>query len=72
MLPTDTRLMLLTIGFGDREKPEETLYGPLRKTVTDGNFTSVIFLPSKMTVAAPQSWSELYAAWDRPDYVAAH
>ena len=59
--PTDMRLLLLTIGFGDRKKPEETLYEPLKKTVNDGNFTRVIFLPSKVTDDTAKLLQEMWA-----------
>ncbi|MFZ5588007.1 MAG: TIGR02710 family CRISPR-associated CARF protein [Thermodesulfobacteriota bacterium] len=43
------RALLLTVGTGDVTKLEETLFIPLRKSISDGQFNQVILLPSQFT-----------------------
>ncbi|MBI2190412.1 MAG: TIGR02710 family CRISPR-associated protein [Planctomycetes bacterium] len=45
------RALLLTVGTGDIEKPEETLLAPLRKSMSQGHWGRIVLLPSKITSA---------------------
>ena len=42
-------VLLLTVGTGDENRREETLYRPLRLSIGDGNWLKVILLPSHVT-----------------------
>ena len=44
-----TRILFLTVGTGNIEKVEETLYTPLRKSMTTDYFDFFVFLPSTQT-----------------------
>ncbi|MBF0155435.1 MAG: TIGR02710 family CRISPR-associated protein [Magnetococcales bacterium] len=48
------KVLLLTVGTGDDTKREETLYRPLRLSISKGKFTSIILLPSSVT----EAWAE--------------
>ena len=53
MLGQDERVLVMTVGTGDRLRLEETLFAALRKSISDGEWTKVVLLPSTET--------ELYA-----------
>ncbi|NGZ06556.1 MAG: TIGR02710 family CRISPR-associated protein [Magnetococcales bacterium] len=42
-------VLLLTVGTGDENRREETLYTPLRLSIQDGRWSRVILLPSQVT-----------------------
>ncbi|MBF0136970.1 MAG: TIGR02710 family CRISPR-associated protein [Magnetococcales bacterium] len=48
------KVLLLTVGTGDGERREETLYKPLRLTIEKGRFSVVIMLPSLVS----EEWAE--------------
>lgn len=41
--------LVLTVGTGNLDQLEETLFTPLRKSLTTGRWSKVVFLPSKFT-----------------------
>jgi len=43
------KVILLTVGTGDRKRLEESLLAPLRKSLRDGEWTRAILLPSQVT-----------------------
>ena len=49
-----SRALLLTVGTGDIEKQEETLFKPLGKSIQRGEFDRIILLPSQRTHKASE------------------
>ncbi len=43
------RALLLTVGTGDRSRPEESLFAPLRKSIASGTWQRIVLLPSAVT-----------------------
>jgi len=43
------RVLLMTVGLGQRQDPETTLYSPISKSIADGMWTKVVLLPSRDT-----------------------
>lgn len=40
------RALVLTVGTGDRQNPQQTLIGPFRESITDGAWSRIVLLPS--------------------------
>lgn len=47
--PSSRRALLLTVGTGDLERPEQSLLAPLRKSIVTGEWSRVVLLPSHVT-----------------------
>ncbi len=43
------RTLVMTVGTGDRDRLEETLFTPLRKSIATGAWARVVLLPSRVT-----------------------
>jgi CRISPR-associated protein (TIGR02710 family) len=61
MPPLKGRILLLSVGTGDLERQEETLFVPLQKSIKDGEFERVVLLPSKITEQAANDLRDRYA-----------
>ncbi|MCG3172857.1 MAG: hypothetical protein GMKNLPBB_01019 [Myxococcota bacterium] len=46
-----SQVLVMTVGTGDPEQQEETLFKPMRESIKKGEWKQVILLPSKMTEA---------------------
>ncbi|MCY3999903.1 MAG: TIGR02710 family CRISPR-associated CARF protein [Bacteroidetes bacterium] len=46
----ESSVLLLTIGTGNQNNIEDSLYTPLQKSIDDGNWTQIILLPSQSTL----------------------
>lgn len=47
--PSPDRVLVLTVGTGDRDQLERTLIQPILKTVEQGDWAEVVLLPSRVT-----------------------
>lgn len=47
----DAQALLCTVGAGDKNKIEESLLNPLKKSLRAGRWTIVVLLPSQETIA---------------------
>ena len=52
------RILLLSVGTGDLQRREETLFAPLQKSIKDGEFARVILLPSTITEQSANALKE--------------
>jgi CRISPR-associated protein (TIGR02710 family) len=43
------RILVLTVGLGDISRLDQTLYAPLRRSVTEGRWERIVLLPSQVT-----------------------
>ena len=46
------RTLVMTVGTGDRNRLDDTLYTPLLKSVAEGDWKTVVLLPSQETLLA--------------------
>ena len=52
------KVLLLTVGTGDTSRIEETLLGPLRRSIAEGSWWKVVLLPSQETKDYARALSE--------------
>jgi len=48
--PTKRNALVLTVGTGDQEQLKQTLIDPIKKSINDGSWDTVVLLPSQETV----------------------
>jgi hypothetical protein len=57
------RALLLAVGTGDINRPEESLLTPLRKSIDQGEWSRTVLLPSQITDAHALIWRETKAEY---------
>ena len=55
------RTLIMTVGTGDRNRLDDTLYTPLLKSVAEGNWKTVVLLPSQETLPYAEELRERIA-----------
>ncbi len=58
MTQTRDRILIMSVGTGDIDRPEETLSAPLKKSIATGAWTRVVLLPSSVTDAFANAFAE--------------